>query len=156
MQLHPLPSGEGGERRRPQEDAVADTADLEDDVGAADLGDDAVEGRDHARAALSGVTAWAVQTATARASAASSGRGSSLHRKHQLDHALDLVLGRPAVAGDRELDLVCGRTRSTGNPCCAATSRTTPRAWPTAMAVCTFLLKKSRSTPDRLGPMRRR
>ena len=46
------------------------------------------------------------QIAIARASAASSGRGSSLIPQNQLDHPLDLALVGRAVARDRALDLV--------------------------------------------------
>ena len=46
------------------------------------------------------------QIATARASAASSGRGSVGHAQDHLDHPLDLLLVGAAVAGDRDLDLV--------------------------------------------------
>ena len=50
----------------------------------------------------------ATQVAIARASAASSGRGSSLMPEHQLDHPLDLLLVGRAVARDGALDLVRG------------------------------------------------
>ena len=51
----------------------------------------------------------AAQTAIARASAASSGRGRSAMREDHLDHPLDLLLVGRAVARDRRLDLVRGR-----------------------------------------------
>ena len=44
-----------------------------------------------------------------------------------------------------------GVASRTGNPCSAAASSTTPRAWPTANAVCTFLEKNSRSTATSAG-----
>ena len=66
--------------------------------------------RDHAAApvataARSGAPlAW--QMATASASAAWSGRGSSVERQQRLDHPLDLALVRAARAADRALDLL--------------------------------------------------
>ncbi len=92
----------------------------------------------------------AAQTAMARASAASSGRGRS-------DIASTIWTIRwtcslsaapyPAIA-----DLTSfGVASRTGTPCCAAANSTTPRAWPTAKAVCTFFEKNSRSTATTAG-----
>ena len=90
------------------------------------------------------------QTAMASASAASSGRGSPAMPRTIWTMRWTCALSAapyPAIADFTSL----GVASRTGTPCWAAARSTTPRAWPTANAVCTFLEKNIRSTATITG-----
>ena len=80
------------------------------------------------------------------------GRAGRLGQAEQdLDHALHLLLGRRAVAGDGLLDLVGAVLRPPGMPASAAAARASPLAWPTDMAVRALTWNSTRSTTTTSG-----
>ena len=92
------------------------------------MGDGALQGGDHGapRAALAAGREW-WQMAIARASAASSGRGTSGKSSRCPHHLLDLALVGGAIAGDSQLQ-PGGEYSPTGRPASARASNSTPRA----------------------------
>ncbi len=91
------------------------------------------------------------QTARARASARSAGRGGCVQAEQHLHHALHLLLGRRAVTGDGELDLVGAVLRRPdirpGRPPPAPVRC----AWPTDIAVRALTWNRTRSTTTTSG-----
>ncbi len=91
-------------------DAVADAADLHGDLVGAAVEQGAAQRADHRAATLATrrrIGAWARwHSASATASAASTGRKRLADPEQHLHHPLDLVLRRPAHAGDGLLHLV--------------------------------------------------